>query len=376
MSIYLDNAATTPLCAEAKEAMIAALELYGNPSSTHAEGRKAKALVERVRKEIAAALNCLPAEVIFTSGGTEADNWALQSSVEVLGVNKLYHSELEHHAVTHMVEALAPKLECVAIPFNEHGDHDLDWLEAALAADAAAGRRALVSLMHANNEIGNLADLDRLSAMTRAHGALLHSDTVQTMAHLKLDFGATPLEFAACSAHKFHGPKGVGFAYVKQGTGVQPFIRGGAQERGHRAGTENVVGIAGLGAAFSAALIHLDADAAHMTRVKSHAIDALRAAFPTVRFNGRSGDLDKSLFTVLNFYVPELHEGGMLNFQLDLQGFCVSGGSACSSGAVGGSHVLGGLKSPGGTRISFSRMTTTDEIDAFVHALQNLPKLD
>jgi cysteine desulfurase len=376
MSIYLDNAATTPLCAEAKEAMIAALELYGNPSSTHAEGRKAKALVERVRKEIAAALNCLPAEVIFTSGGTEADNWALQSSVEVLGVNKLYHSELEHHAVTHMVEALAPKLECVAIPFNEHGDHDLDWLEAALAADAAAGRRALVSLMHANNEIGNLADLDRLSAMTRAHGALLHSDTVQTMAHLKLDFGATPLEFAACSAHKFHGPKGVGFAYVKQGTGVQPFIRGGAQERGHRAGTENVVGIAGLGAAFSAAMTHLDADAAHMTRVKSHAIDALRAAFPTVRFNGRSGDLDKSLFTVLNFYVPELHEGGMLNFQLDLQGFCVSGGSACSSGAVGGSHVLGGLKSPGGTRISFSRMTTTDEIDAFVHALQNLPKLD
>ncbi|MFZ9156085.1 MAG: cysteine desulfurase family protein [Schleiferiaceae bacterium] len=376
MSIYLDNAATTPLCAEAKEAMIAALELFGNPSSTHAEGRKAKALVERVRKEIAAALNCLPAEVIFTSGGTEADNWALQSSVEVLGVNKLYHSELEHHAVTHMVEALAPKLECVAIPFNEHGDHDLDWLEAALAADAAAGRKALVSLMHANNEIGNLADLDCLSAMTRAHGALLHSDTVQTMAHLKLDFGATPLEFAACSAHKFHGPKGVGFAYIKQGTGVQPFIRGGAQERGHRAGTENVVGIAGLGAAFSAAMTHLDADAAHMTRVKSHAIDALRAAFPSVRFNGRSGDLDKSLFTVLNFYVPELHEGGMLNFQLDLQGFCVSGGSACSSGAVGGSHVLGGLKSPGGTRISFSRMTTTDEIDAFVHALQNLPKLD
>jgi cysteine desulfurase len=376
MSIYLDNAATTPLCAEAKEAMIAALELFGNPSSTHAEGRKAKALVERVRKEIAAALNCLPAEVIFTSGGTEADNWALQSSVEVLGMNKLYHSELEHHAVTHMVEALALKLECVAIPFNEYGDHDLDWLEAALAADAAAGRKALVSLMHANNEIGNLADLDRLSAITRAHGALLHSDTVQTMAHLKLDFGATPLEFAACSAHKFHGPKGVGFAYIKQGTGVQPFIRGGAQERGHRAGTENVVGIAGLGAAFSAAMTHLDADAAHMTRVKSHAIDALRAAFPSVRFNGRSGDLDKSLFTVLNFYVPELHEGGMLNFQLDLQGFCVSGGSACSSGAVGGSHVLGGLKSPGGTRISFSRMTTTDEIDAFVHALQNLPKLD
>jgi len=376
MSIYLDNAATTPLCPEAKEAMVAALELFGNPSSTHAEGRKAKALVERVRKELAAYLNCLPAEIIFTSGGTEADNWALQASVDVLGVTKLYHSELEHHAVTHMVEALASKIACEPIPFNEHGDHDLDWLESALAADAASGRKALVSLMHANNEIGNLVDLARLSAMTRAHGALLHSDTVQTMAHLKLDFAATPLEFAACSAHKFHGPKGVGFAYVKQGTGIQPFIRGGAQERGHRAGTENVVGIAGLGAAFAAAMTNLEADADHMQRVKSHAIEKLRSALPTVRFNGRSGDVDRSLFTVLNFYVPELHEGGMLNFQLDLQGFCVSGGSACSSGALGGSHVLGGLKSPGGTRISFSRMTTKADIDALVHALQNLPKLD
>jgi cysteine desulfurase len=275
-----------------------------------------------------------------------------------------------------MVEALDGKIECVAIPFDAQGAHDLDWLEAALAADAAAGTKAVVSLMHANNEIGNLADLARLSAMTRAHGALLHSDTVQTMAHLKLDFAATPLEFAACSAHKFHGPKGIGFAYIKQGTGVQPFIRGGAQERGHRAGTENVVGIAGLGAAFATAVAKLDEDAQHMTDVKAHAIAQLRQAFPNVVFNGHSGDLEKSLFTVLNFYVPELHEGGMLNFQLDLQGFCVSGGSACSSGAVGGSHVLGGLKSPGGTRISFSRMTTKADIDAFVHALKNLPKLD
>ena len=376
MSIYLDNAATTPLCPEAKEAMVAALDLYGNPSSTHSEGRKAKALVERVRKEIAAALNCLPAEVIFTSGGTEADNWALQSSIEVLGATKLYHSELEHHAVTHMVEALEGKVETVAIPFDAFGAHDMDWLEAQLHEDQKAGRKALVSLMHANNESGNLADLERLSRMTRAYGALLHSDTVQTMAHLKLDFAATPLEFAACSAHKFHGPKGVGFAYIKQGTGVQPFIRGGAQERGHRAGTENVVGIAGLGAAFATAIAKLEEDAAHMTDVKAYAIERLRTAYPHVHFNGHSGDLEKSLFTVLNFYVPELHDSGMLNFQLDLQGFCVSGGSACSSGAVGGSHVLGGLKSPGGTRISFSRMTTRADIDAFVNALQKLPKLD
>ena len=270
----------------------------------------------------------------------------------------------------------AQHIEAVAIPFDAFGAHDMDWLEAQLHEDQKAGRKALVSLMHANNEIGNLADLERLSRMTRAYGALLHSDTVQTMAHLKLDFAATPLEFAACSAHKFHGPKGVGFAYIKQGTGVQPFIRGGAQERGHRAGTENVVGIAGLGAAFATAIAKLEEDAAHMTDVKAYAIERLRTAYPHVHFNGHSGDLEKSLFTVLNFYVPELHDSGMLNFQLDLQGFCVSGGSACSSGAVGGSHVLGGLKSPGGTRISFSRMTTRADIDAFVNALQKLPKLD
>lgn len=376
MSIYLDNAATTPLCPEAREAMLAALDLFGNPSSTHAEGRKSKALIERVRKEIAAALNCLPAEVIFTSGGTEADNWALQSGVEFMGVKKLYYSELEHHAVTHMVESLAGRVEVVSIPYNEHGDHDLDWLEAQLGADQIAGRKAMVTLMHANNEIGNLVDLARLSSITRASSAILHSDTVQTMAHLSLDFGATPLEFAACSAHKFHGPKAIGFAYVKQGSGAQPFMRGGGQERGQRAGTENVVGIAGMGAAFAVAMADLEQDAAKMIDVKSYAIEQLKKAFSSVRFNGRSGELDRSLFTVLNFYIPELHEGGMLNFQLDLQGFCVSGGSACSSGAVGGSHVLAGLKAPGGTRVSFSRMTSRADIDALVHALQNLPKLD
>jgi len=252
----------------------------------------------------------------------------------------------------------------------------LDWLEAQLGGDQIAGRKAMVTLMHANNEIGNLVDLARLSAITRASSAILHSDTVQTMAHLSLDFGATPLEFAACSAHKFHGPKAIGFAYVKQGSGAQPFMRGGGQERGQRAGTENVVGIAGMGAAFAVAMANLEQDAAKMIDVKSYAMEQLKNAFSSVRFNGRSGELDRSLFTVLNFYIPELHEGGMLNFQLDLQGFCVSGGSACSSGAVGGSHVLAGLKAPGGTRVSFSRMTSRADIDALIHALHNLPKLD
>ena len=230
----------------------------------------------------------------------------------------------------------------------------------------------MVSLMHANNEIGNLVDLTALSLICEATGSYLHSDTVQTMAHLPLDFKAIKVHFAACSGHKFHGPKGVGFAYVRQGTTTQPFIQGGAQERGHRAGTENVVGIAGLGAAFNHCVDEMESDIQAVKEVKAHAIAVLQSAFPGVQFNGMSGDMEKSLYTVLNFYHPTLHEGGMLNFQLDINGVQCSGGSACSSGAVGGSHVLNGLGSPGGTRISFSRYSTKDEVDQFVKILQDI----
>ena len=372
MSIYFDNAATTPISPEAKAAMVEAMEVFGNPSSTHGEGRKAKAIIESVRKAIAERLNCLPAEIIFTGSGTEADNWALLTGVRDLGIQHLYTSALEHHAVSHMAEYVDKNhpVSVHYVPHDEQGVHDLVWLAERLTAHKASGEKAMVSLMHANNEIGTLMDLEALSALCQAQGAFLHVDTVQTMAHLPLDLKATPLHFAACSAHKFHGPKGIGFAYVKQGTPMQPFVQGGAQERGHRAGTENVIGIAGLGAAFSLCWDDMVADIASTKAVKAHAIHRLTEEFPGVQFNGLSGDLDKSLYTVLNFYHPDLHEGGMLNFQLDIQGVQCSGGSACSSGAVGGSHVLNGIGSPGGTRISFSRYSTTEEVDRFIEILK------
>lgn len=374
MSIYFDNAATTPLSPEAKAAMVEAMEVFGNPSSTHGEGRKAKAIVETVRKGIAQRLNCLPAEIVFTSGGTEADNWALLTGIRDFSIKHLYTSAIEHHAVTHFAEYIEKNHDVAVhyIPHNAEGTHDMDWLKAELEAKQAAGEARMVSLMHANNEIGNLCDLEGLSALCEATQSYLHSDTVQTMAHLPLDFKTMKVHFAACSGHKFHGPKGVGFAYVRQGTSTQPFIQGGAQERGHRAGTENVIGIAGLGAAFNHCFDEMEADILAVKSVKAHAIAALQKSFPGVQFNGLSGDLEKSLYTVLNFYHPDLHEGGMLNFQLDIQGVQCSGGSACSSGAVGGSHVLNGIGSPGGTRISFSRYSTKEEVDRFIEILKGI----
>tara|TARA_B100000780_G_C21126523_1_gene457309 strand:+ start:5101 stop:6237 length:1137 start_codon:yes stop_codon:yes gene_type:complete len=374
MSIYFDNAATTPISQEAKTAMVAAMENFGNPSSTHAEGRKAKAIVETVRKGIASRLNCSPSEITFTGGGTEADNWALISAVKDCGVKHLYTSVIEHHAVSHVVEYLDQNGMCKVqyIPHDDHGIHDLKWLELELKSKALLGEKAMVSLMHANNEIGNIIDLQNLSELCQSHGAYLHSDTVQTMAHLPLDFSKIRVDFAACSGHKFHGPKGVGFAFVRQGVLSKPLIRGGAQERGARAGTENVIGIAGLGAAFNMCVDDMANDILKVTGVKNYAILKLKSEFPEIKFNGLSGDVEKSLYTVLNFYHHKLHENGMLNFQLDINGVHCSGGSACSSGAVGGSHVLNALNSSGGTRISFSRYTTKNEVDLFVQILQKI----
>ena len=226
----------------------------------------------------------------------------------------------------------------------------------------------MVSLMHANNEIGTLMDVEALSALCQAQGAYLHVDTVQTMAHLPLDFKATPVHFAACSAHKFHGPKGIGFAYVKQGTPMQPFVQGGAQERGHRAGTENVIGIAGLGAAFTLCWDDMEADIPAIKAVKAHAIQRLTEEFPGVQFNGMSGDLDKSLYTVLNFYHPELHEGGHAQFPTGYsRSVQCSGGSACSSGAVGGSHVLNGTGlARRNADFVLTLLAPTDEVDRFI----------
>lgn len=372
MSIYFDNAATTPLSGEAKSAMIKAMENFGNPSSTHGEGRKAKAIIETVRKDIASRLNCKPSEIIFTCGGTEADNWALISGIKNCDVKHLYTSKIEHHAVTHVAEYIESNKLCEVhyIPHDNKGVHDFGWLTKEL--ESKTGENIMVSLMHANNEIGNLIDLQSLSDLCKKHGAYLHSDTVQTMAHLPLDLSKIKVDFAACSGHKFHGPKGVGFAFVRQGLTCKPFILGGAQERGHRAGTENVLGIAGLGAAFNLCFDDMVADILKVSEVKKYAIARLETEFPKVQFNGLSGEIENSLYTVLNFYHEELHKNGMLNFQLDINGVQCSGGSACSSGATGGSHVLNALNSPGGTRISFSRYSSKEEVDSFIETLKKI----
>jgi cysteine desulfurase len=372
MSIYFDNAATTPLSEEAKLAMANAMDNFGNPSSTHSEGRKAKAIIETVRKDIASRLHCKPSEIVFTCGGTEADNWALISGIKNCDIKHLYTSKIEHHAVAHVAEHIKENKLCEVhyIPHDNSGVHDFGWLSKEL--ESKTGENVMVSLMHANNEIGNLIDLQGLSELCKKYGAYLHSDTVQTMAHLPIDFSKIKVDFAACSGHKFHGPKGVGFAFVRQGVICKPFILGGAQERGHRAGTENVLGIAGLGAAFNLCFDDMVADIAKVSEVKKYAIIRLKSEFPEVQFNGLSGEIENSLYTVLNFYHLELHKNGMLNFQLDINGVQCSGGSACSSGATGGSHVLNALNSQGGTRISFSRYSTKEEVDSFITILQKI----
>lgn len=373
--VYFDNAATTSLDPEVKSVLIEVLDTFGNPSSTHAEGRKARALVETARKEIASLVGCTPGEIIFTSGGTEADNWALKGAVRDLGVRRILTSPVEHHAVLHVAEELAAQGLCDTrlAPVDLRGDVDLSWLEQELKAAQAEGVSVLVSLMHGNNEIGNLLPLEEVGALCKKYGAWFHSDMVQTLAHFPVHFSQIPVDFSACSAHKFHGPKGVGFAYIKANSGLHPFIHGGSQERGHRSGTENVLGIVGMAKAFKLAHERMEEDHQHMRALKAHAIERLTTALPGVTFNGASGDLDNSLYTVVNISLPEGDPNrGMLTFALDIKGFCVSGGSACSSGSNKGSHVLGAIGSGDGLRLSFSRYNTKDEVDALVDALKTV----
>jgi cysteine desulfurase len=373
--IYFDNAATTALDPDVKSVIVDVLDTFGNPSSTHAEGRKARALVESARKDIAQRVGCTPGEIIFTSGGTEADNWALKGAVRDLGVSLIITSPLEHHAVLHVAEELAAQGLCETrlTPVNSRGDIDLAWLQQQLEDAQSKGMTTLVSLMHGNNEIGNLLPLEEVGALCKKTGAYFHSDMVQTLAHFEVNFGQLPVDFSACSAHKFHGPKGIGFAFVRANSGLHPFIHGGSQERGHRSGTENVLGIVGMAKAFALAHERMEADQAHIRNVKQYAIERLTDALPGLKFNGASGDLDNSLYTVLNIQLPEGDPNrGMLTFALDIKGFCVSGGSACSSGSSKGSHVLEAIGAGEGLRLSFSRHNTPEQIDALVEALKGL----
>lgn len=373
MRVYLDNAATTPIAPEVAQAMIPyILNEFGNPSSTHFYGRQAKGVIETSRRTVAKLLHCSPSEIIFTSGGTEADNMALSTAILSLGAKRIISSSIEHHAVGHTIEALVHEhgVEVVWLDVDNKGNISLAQLENYLKEPIPT----MVSLMHANNEIGTLLPIKKVSELCRQYGAWFHSDTVQTMAHYAFNLQELDIDFITCAAHKFHGPKGVGFLYANKNVKAEAFIHGGAQERGLRGGTENLYGIVGLAKALELANTDIEEHQQHVQELKSYMIAQLQERLPGVEFHGET-DPAKSLYTVLNVCLPPTEKSGMLLFTLDLKGVACSGGSACSSGSNKGSHVLEGIgadRTRPNARFSFSRYTTKDEIDFALEQLVSI----
>ncbi len=374
--IYLDNAATTPLAEEVIDAMVQVMKVnYGNPSSTHSLGQEAKILIENVRREVADYLHASPSEIIFTSCGTESNNMIIKSCINHLGVERIITSPMEHKCVAETVLDMKKRkgVEVVYLRPDQKGDFDLIKLEEVLKASE---KKTLVSLMHANNEIGNLLDIKKVAQLCKENNALFHSDTVQSMAHMELDFSDIPVDFASCSAHKFHGPKGSGFAFVRKSSGLKGIITGGPQERTLRAGTENVCGIVGLGKALELSLKSMNEYASHIKEIKKYTIDRLSAEIEGVKFNGRSAEDEKSLYTVLSVLLP--FKDPMIGLKLDMKGIAISQGSACSSGAAKPSMVMmmildeEEMQHATPLRVSFSHLTNKAEIDALVDALKEI----
>ncbi|PKV62536.1 cysteine desulfurase family protein [Pontibacter ramchanderi] len=376
MRVYLDNAATTPLDKEVFEAMAPfMLEHFGNPSSIHSHGREVRAAIEKARRTVATLLNTSPAEVFFTSGGTEADNAAIVCSCRSLGIKHAITTKLEHHAVLHTMEMLEKQgdFQLSYLRHDERGNLDLEHLEELLANQP----RTIVSIMHANNEIGTINDIEKIGEICRKYDAVFHSDTVQTMGHYVHDVQKIGANFLVGSAHKFHGPKGVGFLYCDASTKIQPLIQGGAQERNMRGGTENVYGIIGLAKALEIAYRDMAEHQKHMQGLKDRMIYKLREQMEDVSFNGMSEFGNKSLYTVLNVSLPASDINEMLLFSLDIAKISASGGSACSSGANAGSHVLRALgvdPSRGSVRFSFSKYNTVEEIDYVAETVAKMYK--
>lgn len=377
MRVYFDNASTTPLDPEVFEVMKPfLLEDFGNPSSQHAHGRQVRAAIESSRKKIAELLNCTPGEIIFTSGGTEADNALIRSAIETYGIRHIISSPIEHHAVTHSIEISEKErhIQTHFVNLDEKGYADLTHLEELLKANP----NALVSLMHANNEIGNLLDIEAVGVLCEKYKAYFHTDAVQAMGHYRHDMKKLKVHGMAAAAHKFHGPKGVGFMYINKDKKIHSFMQGGPQERNMRGGTENVYGIIGMAKALEICYQHLDEHSTYIKTIKSLMIEKLTEAIPGVTFNGDSGNLEKSLYTVLNVSLPESPENDMLLFNLDLQGISASGGSACQSGASAGSHVLAALypeSKRGAVRFSFSKFNKPEEVEFVVNKLSELIKV-
>ncbi|MBM3915174.1 MAG: cysteine desulfurase [Sphingomonadales bacterium] len=370
--IYLDNAATTPLDPEVMEAMLPYLSThFGNPSSIYSYGRETRLAVENARKTVARIVKASPGEIFFTSGGTESDNMALVAAVEDLGCRHIVTSAIEHHAVFHTVEHLQKKhqLQVSYVAVTPNGHIDLAHLKTLVAGSS---QRVLVSLMHANNEIGNLLDIEEVGAICKEYNAIFHSDTVQTLGHYPLDFSKKWIHFATGAGHKFHGPKGIGLLYVSDEVSIHPLIHGGGQERNMRAGTENIYGIVGFAKALELADAHLDKDKQYILSLKHYLAERLHQQIPELSFNGDWNG--ESLYTVLNVSFPRTEKTEMLLMALDLQGICVSGGSACSSGADMGSHVIRALRSTPGVpiRFSFSKYNTREQLDEVLRVLAQL----
>ncbi|MBD1398576.1 cysteine desulfurase [Pontibacter sp. JH31] len=376
MRVYLDNAATTPLDKEVFDAMAPfMLEHFGNPSSIHSHGREVRSAIEKARRTVATLLNTSPAEIFFTSGGTEADNSAIVCTCRSLGIKHAVTTKLEHHAVLHTMEVLEKNgdMQVSYLRHDERGNLDLEHLEEILANQP----RTIVSIMHANNEMGTLNDIEKIGEICRKYDAVFHSDTVQTMGHYKHDVQKLGANFIIGSAHKFHGPKGIGFLYCDASTKIQPLIHGGAQERNMRGGTENVYGIIGLAKALEIAYRDMEEHQKHMQGLKDRMVYRLRELIEDVRFNGMSEFSGKSLYTVLNVSLPASDINEMLLFSLDIAKISASGGSACSSGANAGSHVLRALgvdPSRGSVRFSFSKYNTEAEIDYVAETLAKMYK--
>lgn len=373
MKVYLDNAATTRLDEQVFEAMLPYMkEEYGNPSSIHAYGRKTRSAIEGARKTVAKLLNVSPAEVFFTSGGTEADNMAINQSIHSLGIKHAITSKIEHHAVETTLHELEKqgKIKLSWVNVDAKGNIDLDHLEELLKNN----ERTLVSLMHANNEIGTLLPLEKVGEICAKYDAIFHSDTVQTMGHYPMDLQKLKVHFITCAAHKFHGPKGVGFLYVNHNIKIQPMIYGGAQERNMRGGTENTQGIVGLAKALDICYNEMDEHIRHIQGLKNYMKEELEKAIPGITFNGET-DNDKSLYTVLNCCFPAHPDAEMMLFNLDIAGIMASGGSACSSGSNQGSHVLRGIgadQTRASVRFSFCKYSTKEEIDYTLEKLKSM----
>jgi cysteine desulfurase len=371
--IYLDNAATTAIDPQVLEAMMPYLtEKFGNPSSIYSYGRECRLAIENSRKSVARILNAHPAEIFFTSGGTESSNTAITAAVRDLGCEHLITSPLEHHATLHTVEHLHKRGEAslTFVQLLPNGHIDLEDLEQQLAASPG---KTFVTLMHANNEIGNMLDLHAVGELCKLYGAIFHSDTVQTVGHFPFDLRDTPVHFITGSSHKFHGPKGVGLLYINENVRINPFIHGGSQERNMRAGTENVYGVVGFARALELATASHDADSSYIKGLKVYMMEQLKKHLKGISFNG--DPLGRSLYTVLSVSFPKTERSEMLLFNLDINHICASGGSACTSGIEQGSHVIRAINNNPNqvaVRFSFARQNTREEVDCVVARLKDL----